>query len=178
MLASIPTGSTVRTFTVSAPSGSFYVRMHTQTASGRSGASNEIRIHVNLPVQPSAPINLLGMVNGSNIALSWTNTFGGGPPANVILDVTGSLGTSVSLGPAERFQFANVPGGTYTFTVRAQNAGGTSGASNAVTLVFPGACSGAPQAPTNCAMNSGRKRRVRNRPKSGALMRNLRRSLR
>jgi hypothetical protein len=52
------------------------------------------------------------------------------------------------LGFAESFTFNGMPGGTYTFSVSAANAAGASGASNPVTLTFPGACSGAPLSPT------------------------------
>ncbi len=150
VLASIPTGSTAPIYTIVVPSGSFYLRMYTQTAAGRSvGASNEIRVHVNVAVPPSAPANLLGMVDGSNVALSWRNTFAGGAPSNVLLDVSGSLSATIPLGAAESFQFAGVPNGTYSFSLRAQNSGGVSASSNAVTLEFPAACSGAPQAPVN-----------------------------
>jgi len=147
--ASMPTGSTAAIFTLIAPSGSFYVRMHTLAGASRSAASNEILINVNVPVTPSAPANLLGLVNGNAIALAWKNTFTGGPPANLVLDVSGSLTTTIPLGAAESFQFAPVPGGTYTLSLRATNAGGSSGSSNSITLGFPGACSGAPQAPAN-----------------------------
>ena len=149
VLASIPTGSTAAFYTIVAPTGSFYVRMKTLTASGPSVASNEVRVHVNVPVAPSAPANLLGMATGNSVALAWLNTFGGGSPANVILDVTGTLSATVPLGTAESFQFTGVPNGTYTFSLRAQNGGGVSPSSNSVTLTFPSACSGAPQAPTN-----------------------------
>jgi len=147
--ASIPTGSTAPTLTIVAPSGSFYVRMHTQAGASRSIASNEIRIHVNVPVAPSTPSNLLGMVNGNNIALAWKNTFAGGSPSTLLLDVSGALSTTIPLGFTESFQFAGVPNGTYTLSVRASNGAGTSAPSNSVTLTFPGACSGVPQAATN-----------------------------
>jgi hypothetical protein len=42
-----------------------------------------------------------------------------------------------------------VPGGTYTFRVRQTNAGGSSAASDPVTLSFPATCTGAPEVPTN-----------------------------
>jgi hypothetical protein len=151
--ASLPTGSTFPGFTVVAPSGSFHVRVHTLSGASRSAASNEIVIHVNVPVPPSAPTNLLGMVNGNTIALAWKNTFAGGPPANLVLDVTGSLATSIPLGASEGFQFAPVPAGTYTLRVRATNAAGSNPPSDSVTLTFPGVCSGAPQAPTNFLTN-------------------------
>lgn len=157
VLASIPTGSAAPIYTIVAPTGSFYVRMYTQTAAGRSAAaSNEIRVHVNVPVPPSAPANLLGMVNGSTIALAWKNTFAGGAPSDVLLDVTGTLAATLSVGPGESFQFPAVPNGTYTFSLRAENGAGVSAASNSVTLTFPGPCSGVPQVPANLlTMKSG-----------------------
>ncbi|MGE0360320.1 MAG: BACON domain-containing carbohydrate-binding protein [Vicinamibacterales bacterium] len=149
VLASIPTGSAASTFTFAAPPGSFYVRVHALTAWARSGASNEIRIHVNTPVAPSAPANLLGLVNGSTLALAWTNTYAGGAPTSVALDVSGTIVASLPLGLADHFSFAGVPGGTYTLSVRAQNAAGISPASNPITLSFPGPCSGAPGLPAD-----------------------------
>ena len=148
VLASIPTGTSFPTFTFTAPSGSFYVRMHALSGSIRSAASNEIRIRVNVPVAPSSPANLLGMVNGSTLALAWTNTYAGGTPTSLVLEVFGAITTSVPLGLTETFSFVGVPPGTYTFRVQAQNAAGSSG-SGGVGLTFPGSCSGAPQAPVD-----------------------------
>ncbi|MDH4066307.1 MAG: Ig-like domain-containing protein, partial [Acidobacteriota bacterium] len=149
VLASIPTGSTTPIFTFTAPSGAFYVRLHTLSGSTRSVASNEIRIFVNTPAAPSAPTNLTGMANGSAIALAWRNTFAGGAPGGVVLDVSGSLNTSLPLGLTDNFQFNGVPGGTYTLSLRAINASGSSPSSNAITLSFPSpTCSGAPLPPS------------------------------
>jgi hypothetical protein len=58
--ASLTTGSAIPGFTVTAPTGAFYVRMHAVGLGGRSPASNEIRIFVNTPTPPSAPAHLLG----------------------------------------------------------------------------------------------------------------------
>jgi VCBS repeat-containing protein len=147
--ASIPTGSASPIFTFVAPPGSFYVRIHSLNGSERSSASNEIRIHVAVPVAPSAPAGLVGLVNGTTLNLAWRNTFAGGAPTSVLLDVTGSATTSIPLGLSETFGFAGVPGGTYTLRLRATNAGGTSPQSDPVTLTFPGACSGAPATPVD-----------------------------
>ncbi|MCC7035347.1 MAG: cadherin-like domain-containing protein, partial [Acidobacteria bacterium] len=149
VLASIPSGHAAPIFTVVAPTGSFYVRMHGQLGSDKSPASNEVRLHVNVPVAPSAPANLLGTVNGSTVDLEWKNTFGGGAPTGLVLDVTGSLATSLPLTPGERFTFTPVPGGSYTFRLRATNAGGASAPSDPVGLSFPAACTGVPAAPAN-----------------------------
>ncbi len=149
VLASLPTGSAAPTFTFAAPSGSFFVRMHALNGASRSPASNEIRIHVNVPVAPSAPANLLGLVNGSALSLAWRNTFAGGAPTSLVLDVTGAITTSVPLGLTDTFSFAGVPAGTYTLSLRAVNAAGSGPPSNLVTLTFPGPCSGAPDPPAN-----------------------------
>ncbi|MCC7124471.1 MAG: M36 family metallopeptidase [Acidobacteria bacterium] len=150
VLASIPTGHLGSTFTFAAPVGSFYIRMHAMQGATKSPASNEVRLHVAVPVAPSAPANLLGTALGSNLALAWKNTFLGGAPTGLVLDVTGSLTTSIPIGVSEGFSFAGVPGGSYTLQLRATNAGGSSAASNPVSLTFPAAsCTGAPQAPQN-----------------------------
>jgi subtilisin-like proprotein convertase family protein len=149
VIAAIPTSSTAPVFTFVAPTGSFFIRVHTLVGEEESAASNEVPLHVNVPVVPSAPVNLIGLVNGSSVALAWKNTFGGGPPSDVILSVRGSLTLETRIGRSETFSFASVPPGTYTMRVRGINRGGWGPSSNPVTLTFPGACSGAPQPPAN-----------------------------
>ena len=149
VLGGIPTGSANTVFTFSAPSGAFFVRVHALSGANRSAASNEIRLFVNAPAAPSAPSNLLGLVNGSSVTLSWRNTFAGGAPSSLVLDVTGSLSTSLPLGMTDTFSFAGVPPGIYTLSLRASNAAGVSQPSPPVTLAFPGGCSGAPLPPDN-----------------------------
>jgi len=144
----VPVGA-VPAITFSAPTGAFYVRVRAFDGAMTSGNSNETRLYVNVPVAPSAPARLTGLVNGGELGLSWKLTYAGGEPTDVILDVSGSLSTSLAVGLSESFAFPNVPPGTYTFSVRAQNASGSSTSSAPVTLTFPGACSGVPQAPAN-----------------------------
>lgn len=148
-IVSIATGRTEPIFVFAAPNGSFYVRIRAIVGGASTDPSNEVRIHVNQPLAPSAPTGLTGMVNQQAVALSWRNTFAGGTPQSVILDVSGTLSASLNLGLTETFTFNGVPGGTYTFSVRAANAAGSSAASNAVTLGFPQACTGAPQPPAS-----------------------------
>ena len=156
VLASLPTGSTFPIFTFASPSATIYVRVHTVAGGHRSAASNEIRVSVNVPEPPSAPGPLLGLADGSALALAWRNTFAGGEPSSLILDVSGALTTSLPLGLGDTFSYAGVPPGSYTFTVRAVNAAGSSAASNPVTLSFPAPCSGPPQTPVNfLAYSSG-----------------------
>lgn len=155
LVVSLPLGA-VPSFTVSAPTGTFYVRVRAVDGGGSSGVSNEIPLYMNVPVPPSAPGNLLGTVAGSALTLAWTNTFGGGAPTGLVLDVSGTVSASLPLGLSDTFSFPAVPGGTYTFSLRATNAVGSSTSSNAVTLTFPGGCSGVPLPPSNfLAFSSG-----------------------
>jgi hypothetical protein len=136
-------------FTVPAPTGSFYVRLRTLGVGGPSPVSNEILIHVGLPVTPSSPVGLQATSVGDAVHLAWTPTFGGGAAGGYVLDVTGSLVASLPLPAVERVSFAGAPGGSYSLALRAVNGGGSSGPSTAVPLTVPGACAGPPGAPTN-----------------------------
>ena len=125
------------------------MRVHTLSFSNKSGPSNEVPLFVNVPVAPSPPANLLGTASGSNVNLAWKNTFQGGAPTSMLLDVAGTITTTIPIGLSESFGFTGVPGGTYSLRLRATNAGGASLPSNEVTLSFPTACTGVPGPPTN-----------------------------
>jgi hypothetical protein len=113
----------------------------------RSGASNEVRLFVNVAQPPSAPDPLLGLVNGSTAHLAWKGTFGGGPPTGYVLEVSGAGQGSIVLGAIDHAAFASVPPGSYTLVLRATNAAGSSPPTAPISLSVPGACGGAPQAP-------------------------------
>jgi hypothetical protein len=149
VLASIPVASEYPVFTFTAPSGAFYVRMHSTSGLDRSAASNEIRLFVNTPAPPSAPASLVAVVSGSSLALAWRNTFAGGPAASLLLEVNGTVTTSVRLAPTESLTFASVPSGTYSLALRAENGSGVSSRSNSVTLAIPAVCTGPPMVPAN-----------------------------
>lgn len=147
VLASVPTGSGAPLFTFEAPTGSFHVRVRGRTAIDTSAPSNEVPLHVNVPVTPSPPSHLAGTANGASVELSWRHTFGGGEPTDTLLDVTGTVSASIPLGPAEAFSYPSMPAGSYTFRVRDANDAGASPPSSPVTLAFPAGCSGVPQPP-------------------------------
>jgi hypothetical protein len=67
----------------------------------------------------------------------------------LVLDVTGTVTTSLPLNVQDSFSLADVPPGTYTVALRAENAAGSSPPSNPVTLTFPGPCSGPPMVPND-----------------------------
>jgi hypothetical protein len=136
-------------FTVAAPAGSFYVRFRTLGVGGPSPVSNEILIHVGVPVPPSPPANLHATSVGNAVHLAWTPTFAGGAASGYVLDVSGSLAASLPLPNLERLSFAGAPAGTYTLSLRAVNGAGSSAPGAPVPLTVPGACPGVPGAPTN-----------------------------
>ena len=150
-LASVRLGTATSMATLTVPSGVFYLRVIAANGVVRGGASNDVRVAVGSNEAPSRPTGLLGLVNGPNLALSWTNTVNGGVPTRVLLTVSGPVSGALPLPLAETFSFASVPAGTYTFTVAAVNAAGTSAPSAPVTLTFPGTCSGAPNAPVSAS---------------------------
>jgi predicted phage tail protein len=144
--ASLPTGSTATSLTAEAPTGVFYLRIHALVGGALTGPSNEIRVSVNVPTVPSAPVNLLAGGSGSSLFLAWQNTAGGGTPTAIRLDVSGALTGSAVLAAQETFSFDGVPPGTYTFAVSAVNSAGSSAPSSPVTLTFPATCA-APDVP-------------------------------
>ena len=155
--AVIPTGSAYPIYTFPAPTGAFYVRVRSVAGTERSGPSIEIRLHVGVPVPPSAPASLTAVVNGSSVSLAWRNTFGGGAPSSVVLEAQlGAATWYFPLGRADSFATGGVPAGSYTLRLWATNAGGVSAASNQVTVSFPGACTGPPGPPSVLAYNVGR----------------------
>ena len=141
-IASLLSNGPTTSLTVTVPNGVFYVRVRGVVGKTRSEASNEIQLVVNVPSPPSAPEGLLGLADGSELTLAWQNTLAGGTPTGIVLDVTGDQTVPIHLPPStDRFSFSGVPTGTYTFSVRAVSEVGSSRASNAVTLTFPGTCS-------------------------------------
>jgi hypothetical protein len=153
VLAALPTPDAVPRLTVTAPPGVYFVRVRA-IAVGRAGnASNEVRVAIGIPTPPSSPAGLLGLANGADLALSWTNTFDGGVPTRLqLIVVDGPVTGIVPLPLTESFRFSGVPDGTYTFRVVAANASGASPPSAPVTLTFPGACIGPPGAVTHVTL--------------------------
>ena len=148
-MAVVPTGSTAPIFTITAPNGSFYVRMKSSRAGAMSLPSNEVRLHINAALKPNAPTNVQGAVKGSALWLAWRNSFTGGTPQSLMLDVTGAATVSLPIPLSESFSLPGIPTGTFTFRLRAMNAAGASSQSSSVTLTAPSTTCALPRVPTN-----------------------------
>jgi hypothetical protein len=145
-LAQLNTGSTATSITVSAPPGTYYVRVRGWLDGSVGAASNEVVVQVNVGcASPPAPTGLTHSLSGSIVDLNWqtvtvASTYvveaGSGPGlSNLASMESGSLARLT----------ATAPPGTYYVRVRARNACGTSPASNEIVVVVAG-CS-TPTAP-------------------------------
>ena len=148
VLAQLPTGSPGGTFTFIAPTGAFFVRVRAASGTTLGRPSDDMPLCVNAVCPALTPVNLLGMVNGSDIALAWRNPLESGVPARITLHVSGSLTAGFDLpGTAESFTYRGVPDGTYDLRLVACTVAGCSAPSEPITLSFPETCSGRPNAP-------------------------------
>ena len=134
-------------FTFAAPTGTYYLRMRSMSGADVSLPSNEIRVFVGVPTTPSAPANFQAMVKGSTLWMAWQNTFGGGQPASIVMDVTGTATASIALPLAESYTIPGIPNGTFTLRLRATNGAGTSAQSNSVTITGPSTSCALPRVP-------------------------------
>jgi hypothetical protein len=118
-----------------------------------SGAAALTRVTTAGASAPSNPRTLSSSVSGSTITFTWFAPSVGDPVTTYILEAGSATGltnlANAAIGTATSYVATGVPAGTYYVRVRAQNATGTSAASNEVIPVVGGAaCSGAPTAPT------------------------------
>jgi uncharacterized protein (DUF1800 family) len=153
VLATIPIGGTTPSFTLQVPAGAYYVRLRTVSGAAVSRPSGEVRLYVGAYAGPTAPRSLTAYGNGSSVVLDWRNTFGGGEPTNIVVDVTqnGARVASIPMPLTSTWSYDTVPPGTFGFSVRATNSVGTSGSSNIVTLTFPLSGCSAPGMPRTLA---------------------------
>ena len=152
VLGTLPLGN-VTSFTAAAPNGVFAVTLTATNASGTGPESSSVTITLpSLSPPPSAPTNLAATVLGSTATVTWTAPASGGPVGSYALVAGLAPGFAVPLGtlplPAGSTTtvIPGIPAGTYYLPVLAQNAGGSSAASNEVAITVTGAA--APGAPT------------------------------
>ncbi|MCC6989651.1 MAG: hypothetical protein IT181_11670 [Acidobacteria bacterium] len=143
----------VTSFSAVAPNGVFVLSLVATNASGTGPESAGVSVTLPaVPAPPSAPRTLAASVVGSTATLTWAAPASGGVVGNYVLAAGLTPGFAVPLGvlplPATSLSYAipGIPPGTYYLRLQAQNAGGTSAASNEVTVTV--AAPSAPGAPT------------------------------
>jgi hypothetical protein len=145
-LASLPVGQSTM-LTVSVGPGRYYARVRVVEDEAGAWVSNEVPVIVGLPVAPSAPTVPIVSVDGSRVTLNWMNTFTGGEPDALSLQVSGAYSGVIPVGRRDGVGYVDVPSGAYAVQVLATNPAGTSASSPPVTVNVPTACV-APQTPT------------------------------
>ena len=171
-VVTLPLGTT-RSFGVAAPNGTFILSLTATNASGTGPESAGVTVTVpgGLPPPPGPPSGLAVSVAGSTATFSWTAPQSGGAATGYLLLAGLSPGfttpfAALPLAPSPTsVAIPGVPVGTYYIRVVAQNASGTSAASNEVTLTIAGAT--APGAPTLTASATGSTVNVSWTPGSG-----------
>jgi hypothetical protein len=142
-VVSVPVGN-IRVYSVSAPVGTYYVRVVALAASGPIGVSNEIQIVVQPIGVPAAPLSLEATVTGMNVTLRWQANPAGPAPTFYQLQAGSAPGRSdlaVLSRPAFSFTYSTLaPAGTYYIRVAAGNAGGIGPPSNEVSMTIVFSC--------------------------------------
>jgi hypothetical protein len=148
-IATIPLGN-VTSFSVNAPTFTFYVRLRAVNAAGQSEPTPTLRIDSGCTAPPGAPLGFSAFVDGNAVDLEWFR--GQGNVARYILEVGSGSGLSdiltASFPESQTTLSATAPPGTYFLRVRAANACGTGAASSEVFFVI-GSSSIFPGSPRN-----------------------------
>lgn len=145
---SLAVGNGTTTAELALPPGVYFIRTFAVEGGVRSAASNEVRVSVGVAELPSRPEDFRGLAVGHGITLSWRQTFDGGTPSDVLLDVEGPVSGTFPIPPTESFRVAGLPDGVYTLQLRANNTVGASAATPPVTLTIPGFVAQVQQGPS------------------------------
>jgi hypothetical protein len=131
----------VTTFSATAPTGAFFVRLLALNACGVSAPSAEAAVIVGTPTVPPGPAFALeGRATGSTVSLEWGPPSVGTGPFQYRLEAGTGPGltnaATISV-PGTTFATTGVPRGIYYVRVRAIGPGGTGPASNEVVITVP-----------------------------------------
>lgn len=136
--AQIDTASADTTFSIAAPTGTFYVRVQAKNAFGTSAPSAELRVDVQ-PQAPNSPLATIASVSGRTVHIEWQAPSLGWAATSYLLDAGTAPGLSnIGTLPVNGTTFdAPVPPGRYYVRVRAVNATGASVPSDEVIVDVP-----------------------------------------
>ena len=139
-IGSIPIVGTT-SLAVSAPNGTYFVRVRAVSACGVSPSSNEVVVVVDGVVRvPDAPTGLTATVVGSSVAIGWTPPTSGGTPLGYRLEAgywPGAANAAVVPTTAPTLSASGVPAGTYYVRVRAFNTAGFGPATADIVVTVP-----------------------------------------
>jgi hypothetical protein len=122
------------------PPGTYTFQVRQINASGTSSASSPVTL--TFPGKcatgaPLAPANFQASNQGGVLMLTWDLPPSGSAPTSFLIGVSGSFFGVLSLPSVSRMFSAPPPAGTYTFSLRASNACGTSASAPVRTVTFP-----------------------------------------
>jgi hypothetical protein len=143
ILVTLPVGA-ANSFTTTAPNGTFCVSAQATNGAGTGPESPGTSFSVPIvPPPPGTATSLAHSVTGTTVSFNWTAPSAGGAVAQYLLlaSVTpggGPIATLPVSGSLTSVQVTGVPPGTYFVRIVATNAGGSSPASNEVTVVVDG----------------------------------------
>jgi len=143
--ATLAGSATSATFVLA--NGVYFARLRAVHGGVPGTASDEVEVVVGALRPPSAPEAVAALAIGSDVTLTWRNTYEGGAPTDMLLEVTGALEDAFAVPASGEIRFAAVPSGAYAITLRARNAVGTSEPSSPVTLSVEGGMVEVVQAP-------------------------------
>lgn len=137
-VAQFDTASADTSFAITAPTGTFYLRVQAKNAFGTSAPSAELRVDVQ-PQPPNAPVATFATVTGRVAHVEWRPPVGGWPATSYLLDAGTAPGlTNIGTLPVNGTSFdATVPPGRYYVRIRAVNAYGASGPGDEVVIDVP-----------------------------------------
>lgn len=137
-------------FSVTAPNGSYYVRLRAGNAQGLSSASNEVFLTAG-PVSAGPPQSLTVDVIGNTVRLSWAPPTTGGAATSYLLEA-GSASTLSNIATlpvaGTALTVPGVPNGTYFVRVRGVNRAGVGPSSEEVSFTVGGPPPELPGAPS------------------------------
>lgn len=139
----IPVSAAARVLNVSAPAGTYFVRLVAVNTAGASGPSNEavVTTGAGICTVPAAPAGLQASATPGVISVRWSPPAAGAIPTSYVLragSVSGASDRGTFGFPATVTAVGGgVPAGPYFIQVAAANACGTSAASLEVSTVVP-----------------------------------------
>jgi hypothetical protein len=141
----IPVGN-VTNLPAAGPAGTYFVAVRGVNAAGDGPRSNEVVVVLPGGVPPcgavpAAPTGLTSVINGNDVRLTWTASFGCAPTSYVIEagSATGLANLAVidTGGVGTVYDAPGVGSGTYFVRVRGRNAVGTGAASTEIIVFVP-----------------------------------------